>query len=430
MTARDYALHELDLHRLPGWPSRTLGRRGPRPQVPADPRDRALAEQLAIGVTKNLLLLQHLIQHYSNRSLKSIDPLVQKVLAIGLYQLRFLTRIPPSAAVDEAVDQGKRLGRGKAGGFVNFVLRQATRDPHPPLPSADADPREHARVVLSHPPELFDRYVHLVGVERALEMCRHDNAEPPTIVRLFAAVAPGALETAGVTLTPHEQPGMVVVEPAKVAVLAEWARRGLAQPQDPTSASVVPECDLHPGQMALDRCAGLGTKTLQMREAVGEAGTVVAMDPAEQRCGGLESLLAQRGIGNVRVFVAGRMRELPADAPRAFDRVLVDAPCSNSGVLARRPEARYQQVAAALASVGRLQREILDDTAGAVAPGGLLVYSTCSVWPEENERVVAAFLAGHPGFAMLRERATLPHSDGDPAHYRDGGYVAVLRREG
>jgi 16S rRNA (cytosine967-C5)-methyltransferase len=430
MTARDHALHELDLHGLPHWPPRTLPRRGPaRPQPPADPRDRALAEQIAIGVTKNLLLLQHLIQHHSGRSLKSIDPLVQKILAIGLYQLRFLTRIPPSAAVDEAVEQAKRFGRGKAGGFVNAVLRKATRDPDPPLPAADDDPREHARVALSHPPDVFDRYVALTDVERALELCRHDNREPPTVVRLFASVSLEQLQAPGVTVAPHEQPAMLVVEPAKVAVLAEWARHGLAQAQDPTSALVVGEMEIQPGQTVLDRCCGLGTKTLQMCEAVGDAGVVVAMDPAERRISALRGLVEQRRLRNVAAHVAGRMRDLPPEAPASFDRVLIDAPCSNSGVLARRPEARYHQTPGALKSIARVQLGLLDDTAPAVAPRGRLVYSTCSIWPEENERIVDAFLQRHPEFAKLRERATLPHSDANPGRYHDGGYVAVLRRE-
>lgn len=128
MNARDYALLQLDARPLPGWPARQFRRLPRETAAPVDVRDRALGENILIGVVKNLLLLQHLIEHYSRRRLNQIDPPVQKILAVALYQLRFLSRIPASAAVDEAVEQVKRFGLGRAGGFVNAVLRSATRN--------------------------------------------------------------------------------------------------------------------------------------------------------------------------------------------------------------------------------------------------------------------------------------------------------------
>jgi len=128
MSPRDFAFHELAARPLPNWPARD-DRSAHRP--PADPRDVALSENITVGVIKNLLLLQHLIQHYSGRSLKSIEPAVQRILAIALYQLRFLSRVPASAAVDEAVKQSRRFRQARASGFINAVLRKATRDPSP-----------------------------------------------------------------------------------------------------------------------------------------------------------------------------------------------------------------------------------------------------------------------------------------------------------
>src|SRR5690242_2699347 len=170
MNARDAALLELDAIRLPGWRGGAARRR--LQITEPDPRDRALAEQIRIGVIKNLLLLQHLIAHHSDRSLKNIDEIVQKVLAIGLYQLRFLTRIPPSAAVDEAVEQTRRFGQPRAAGFVNAVLRNAIRNPDPPMPP---------EIALSHPHVLMERLRDLLGDEQqVLAFARHDNREPPT----------------------------------------------------------------------------------------------------------------------------------------------------------------------------------------------------------------------------------------------------------
>jgi 16S rRNA (cytosine967-C5)-methyltransferase len=417
MNARDAALIELDRTRLPGWRSSAV--RGRRDATHLDPRDRALAEQIRIGVVKNLLLLQHHIEHHSGRSLKSIDELIQKILAIGLYQLRFLTRIPASAAVDEAVEQTRRFGQPRATGFVNAVLRNAIRNPDPPTP---------AEIELSHPLALMKRLRDLLGDEqRALEFARHDNREPPTIVRLMSGSTIDDLR-AEIDVSPHERPGMCVVHGAKRALLAEWARRGIAQAQDPTSADIVDHLDLQPGQRVLDRCAGLGTKTLQILERIGPSGTILAIDPNHGRIEGLRRLIEERGIANVEVRETAWLAE--NNPTSTFDRILADVPCSNSGVLARRPEARYVQDDRSLASLRKLQLDIIQDTFPFLAPNSRLVYSTCSVWPEENERLVETFLSSHPEFRLIEQRATLPsfHTP-DPQRYQDGGYFAVLGRQ-
>lgn len=428
MNARDFALLELDSRRLPGWKAGALlvGRRDREP--PGDPRDLALADRIVVGVIKNHLLLMHLVRHYSVRNLNQIDPLIVKVLEIGLYQLRFMDRIPPSAAVDEAVEQCRRFGKSSAVSFVNAVLRRATRQPEVDLPDPQTDPVAHAATALSHPAELYRRLTKLMTVEDALRFCRHDNDEPPTLVRSFRDASVESLSTPGVTITPHELPGLSVVENAKRAILESWARRGLAQVQDATSASVVPRMDIYPGQRLLDRCAGLGTKTLQMREHLGVDGTIVAIDPSERRCAGLKSMLEARRITNVSVHQTEMLRAILQAVAGMFDRILVDVPCSNSGVLARRPEARYTQDAASIESLVHLQREILDDTAPHLVSGGLLVYSTCSVWPEENNAQVRAFVDRHPEYSPLEECMTLPSFDASPTGYHDGGFVAVLQR--
>jgi 16S rRNA (cytosine967-C5)-methyltransferase len=421
MTARDHALFELDAKRLPNWPANLLSRDRPRGRL--EPRDLALSEQLTLGVVKNLLLLQHLTQHHSKRNLKSIDPLTQKIIAIGLYQLRFLTRVPPSAAVDEAVKQSRRFGRSRASGFVNAVLRNATRDPDPPLPPP---------IALSHPKQLFRKLEALLGSQDALRFCEHDRLEPPTILRIADPLAVSRIQQLGpdVVISPHEQPHLYVLENAKRPLLAQLAQEGIAQVQDPTAAAVVPRMDIRPGLTVLDRCSGLGTKTLQIAELLGDTGEIHAIDASPQRVEGLRELVHARAVRNVHAHHASWLRDVAGQLPEQFDRILIDAPCSNSGVLARRPEARYHQTDGTLKSLARLQDDILNDTIPATKPRGLLVYSTCSVWPEENRQRVEAFLANHPDFELLEEKSTLPSFDPSPANYHDGGYHAVLRRNG
>jgi 16S rRNA (cytosine967-C5)-methyltransferase len=422
LNARDFALIQLDGKRLPGWKPNLIRERNI--SEPDDPRDWALAEQIVTGVIKTLLSLQHDIEHYSDKSAAKIDPLVVKILAIAIYQLKYLDRIPAAAAVDQAVEQTKRFGQRRSAGFVNAVLRNVGRQPPAPVPDAHADVEGYAQVVLSHPLELFRRLVLLLGTERALAFCRHDNMEPPTIVRLFKGIEPGALNVPSVEILPHHQAGLFVARNARRAVLAQWARDGLAQVQDATAAGVVEQMQISPGQTVLDRCAGLGTKTIQIQERVGMTGQVFAIDPSAFRCAALSQTLKDRNISNVKILQVGKMVPIAAEIPAAFDRILVDVPCSNSGVLARRPEARY---ATGVDCLVKLQRDILEDTLPWLTSGGLLVYSTCSVWPEENERQIKGFLDRHSDLALIEKRSILPDSV-DLLGYHDGGYLAILRK--
>ncbi len=430
MSARDFALASLDQWELPDWPQAQLATRRHRAQMPTDRRDIELASRIYMTAVENLLRINWLIEHFSSRPIRRIDPIVRKILGVALVQILFLDRIPHAAAVDEAVKQARRFGKKSAAPFVNAVLRRATRETPPPLPDANNDPREYARLALSHPPELFDRLVALLGVEDALLCCRHDNREPPTILRLAAGVTIAQLVGPDYSVVPHEQPGMAVVNPAHFENLIDWSVQGLAQPQDPTSAAVVSFCDVQPGHDVLDRCCGMGTKTQQLLQQLGEKGSIVAIDASPMRVDNLRRLMQSRKIENVHAIHGTKVQDAEPWVPEeGFDRVLVDVPCSNSGVLARRIEARYYQSHQAMASLHKLQIEILADTASSIAAGGLLIYSTCSIWPEENEQMVQKFLESTPAFDLLSQQSTLPSFKTDgPTHYHDGGYVAVLRK--
>lgn len=415
MNARDFAWRQLATARLPGWQFDSNSFRPKIAEPPADPRDLDLAHALTQSVTKHLDHLKHLTQHYSGRTPQQIDPAVQIILALGLAQLRFFDRLPPYAVVDEAVNQAKRLGFGKAGGFVNAVLRRALREPNPPLPQPN-DAQEYARAVLSHPPVFFNRLVKLLGPEAALMLAARHNKEAPLIVR----GTPEPVE--GVTVTPHELPGYSVITGATEAVLAEWAKNGVAQAQDPTSAAVVERMDLSTATRVLDRCCGVGTKTLQIATLAPQA-QIVAIDPARFRIETLHRSLAARDAKNVTPVVG---KDVP-DAEALFDRILIDVPCSNSGVLIRRPEARYRQDDGSLRSLEKLQRTIVAGTLPNLAPDGLLVYSTCSIWPDENEDQVRWLTEKFPQLTVVDMGTTLPSLSDDAAKHHDGGFFAVFR---
>ena len=425
--ARISALYDLDQRALPGWPARSMRRL--RAFRLNDPRDIDLSTRIVRGVVKQVLVLQRLIYEYSGRPIAQVDVPVQKIVAIALCQMRDFARVPTHAIVDDAVEQAKAAGLGGASGFVNAVLRKAATDRAHGRPIAAADPAVLAEQVESFPRAAFDPLARLYGAADALALCTRLNCDPPTIGRLIGSTTLDDLAARGVTAEPHEQPRLVVFSEVRQAQLRELADANLCQPQDPTSAATVDILDLQPGQRVLDRCAGRGTKTRQIVERVGSGSRVVAMDPSEDRLKSLRAMIATAGYTNVEAVNAGTIDALDADTAD-FDRVLIDAPCSNSGVFSRRPEARYHQDARHVARVVELQRRILNDTAPVVVPGGLLAYATCSVWPAENEGVVDAFLKTNDRFERVEQRTIAPNPSEDPRHYHDGGFVALLRRKG
>lgn len=423
--ARLLALSYIDQRDLPNWES-SLIKRDLRPRS-IDPRDTDLADRILNGVIKELLILQRLIAEYSGRKRTQIDEPVQKILAMSLYQIRTMDRVPMHAIVSDAVELTKLVGHRSAAAFVNAVLRKSTTDrgvgkPPGKLPARDLAERQH-----SIPKSLFDRLAALYGETDALALCESFNAEPPTLARLIGTTTVDDLRAKGIEAGAHEQPGIVVLPALRRSDFATLSDDGLCQVQDATSAAVVDHLDLRPGQRVLDRCAGRGTKTQQILERIGADGQVVAMDTSKARLRSLEQLTKRRAITNVTPVLAGSIREL-SETPVAFDRILIDAPCSNAGVLARRPEARYHQEADDVAEMVALQRQILRDSADALAVGGRLVYATCSIWPKENEQLIQSFLNADGRFKLIESVATPLRVATSPATYRDGGYFAALER--
>ncbi|MFN4242457.1 MAG: RsmB/NOP family class I SAM-dependent RNA methyltransferase [Tepidisphaerales bacterium] len=424
---RDIALLRLDHAHLPGWPTGLTGR---PPPEPASASDAAFAEVLYVGAVKRLLPLRWRLAHHAGRPLRAIDPLVQKILVLAAWQLTGLTHVPAAIAVDQAVEQTRRFGRAKAAGLVNAVLRNVLRQPPPELPAGTPLP-ERLELLWGIPRAVAARLSDELGPERAELLAAHADLTPPTILRLYSGRSvedvARVLEAHPPPLprvTPHMADGLVVVDGGRREHFAALAEAGIAQVQDPAAAAVVPDMDLAPGLRVLDRCCGNGTKTLQILDLLGPSGHIDATDPDGRRRDRLSALLARRGIGNVCV-----LPEPPPDAP-PYDRVLLDVPCSNSAVLARRPEARFRQRESDLAPLQAVQQALLRDAAGCVKPGGLLVYSTCSLWRSENQQQVGRFLQSDGRFVLRMERLTLPACpDSDATRYTDGGYVAVMVRD-
>jgi 16S rRNA (cytosine967-C5)-methyltransferase len=352
------------------------------------PLDAALASQLVFGCLRFQGQLDHLIQHYSGRKLDQIENTVRILLRLGIYQLRYLDRVPPHAAVHESVELAK-AHRRVAAGFVNAVLRKVKRNPV----------RFPGKAIeLSCPEWLLNRWTAHFGVAAAESVARAALEEPVKYIRLkLGEPAPAQIEIAAT-----EIPGCFRV--------ASSDARGLRL-QDIGSQSLVPLLELSPGESFIDLCAAPGNKTAQALETAVQA---VACDVSFRR-------LAQVPPICPRV-VADATRELPFRP--AFDKILVDAPCSGTGTIARNPEIKWRVTEQELARFHTRQTHILVQAMRRLGSGGRLVYSTCSLEPEENEEVVRAALATLPGCSLVSQKWRLPGRD--PG---DGFYAAVITSE-
>lgn len=420
----------------------------------ADPRDRALASEIVTGTLRWRATLDHLIGQFGRRPVDRLDPEVLEVLRLSAYQLLHLERVPAAAVVRDAVDLARRSGKRSAAGFVNAVLRALDRSrgalPLPPQPAPDA-PRDalldYLSVTLSHPRWLAARWLDRHGFEAAAAWARFNNAPAPLTLRanrlkitvrsLQDRLAAAGVRTAATRYAPD---GLVVVEGHPLGT--PLAEAGLFVPQDEASQLVAAMAGVRPGERVLDACAAPGGKTTAFAAALGDRGLVVATDLRPRRMALLKQTVARCGADAVRLVRADLAERLPfRDA--TFDCVVVDAPCSGLGTIRRDPDIRWRRSPADLERLAATARVMLREAAHVVRPGGRLVYATCSSEPEENDEVVAAFLAETAGFTELPAREvvrgappgvaavldaagrlrTLPH-----VHGLEAFFAVVLRR--
>jgi 16S rRNA (cytosine967-C5)-methyltransferase len=381
-----------------------------------DERDQALASEITIGTLRWRAALDYLIERASRRSLSALDPEVLTILRLTVYQIVHLTRVPPSAAVHDAVDLVREARKKSAAGFVNAVLRAiASEGKRPALPRKPAagEPRYRERLLdflgtsLSHPRWLTERWLSRFGEEDTEAWLRFNNGEAPFTLRanrlrtggpgLAARLREHGVETTPTRFAPH---GLLVASgnPLKTPLQAE----GLFLVQDEASQLVGLMLPVKAGDRVLDACASPGGKTTEIVEQAGDGAPVVASDVRERRVTLLRETLARAGADKVSVTQA----DLRAGAPfkRVFDGVLLDAPCSGLGTLRRDPDLKWKRRPEDLGPLAGTERRMLEQAAEVVRPGGFLLYSTCSSEPEENEQVVAGFLASRADFAPADRR--------------------------
>jgi 16S rRNA (cytosine967-C5)-methyltransferase len=376
-----------------------------------DDRDRSLAAEIIIGVQRWRATLDHLIGHFSKRPLERLDPEVLEILRLSAYQLLYLTRVPAAAVVDDAVRLTERVRKRSARGLVNAVLRAISRSrralPLPPRPDDAADGGravDYLAVTLSHPRWLARRWLRQHGFEATERWLQFNNAQAPLMLRVNRLKGTpedliGQLDAKGFASTRGRYaPDAIAVERGEIlrgaAVDAGWV-----VVQDEASQLVALLAEPAPGTRVLDTCASPGGKTTAMSASMHGEGLLVACDVREQRMKLLRHFVSVTGARNVRLVQADVRQPLPFSRP--FDTVLVDAPCSGLGTLRRDPDIKWRRREEDLPDLARAQLEMLQHASAVVAPGGRLVYATCSSETEENESVVEAFLKATPSFTRV-----------------------------
>lgn len=402
--------------------------------------DRALCYELVMGCLRWQLWLDSLIEHYAGRCAESLDAPVRRALRLGLYQLRFLTRIPASAVVNESVNLAYAARVRSAAPFINAVLRRAVREPEYDPAAHITDPIARIAIETSHPAWLIERWANAFGLDETKAFARANNEAPPVAIRLAGRSSAaldvlGELRSAGAFVTPSAiTPDAWRIEGAN-ARLRELAQQGFVYIQDEASQLVAHALDAQRGERVLDACAAPGSKTTHIAAQSPGLKLLIAGDLHAHRLRIVREAGARLSTTPIQLVVYDATAGLPF-APRTFDRVLVDAPCTGTGTLRRNPEIRWRISPTDITELALRQQRILQQAAQMVAAGGRLVYSTCSIEPEENEAVVASFLEERSDFRSARLTApirllnepgtaarTWPQRDG-----ADGFFIAALER--
>jgi 16S rRNA (cytosine967-C5)-methyltransferase len=411
-------------------------------------RDRGLITELVYGVTQNKLRLDYIISKFSKTKLRKMSSIVLTALRLGVYQIVFLDRVPDFAAVSETVEIIKKYKGQRIANFVNGVLRNITRNKDLiSYPDPEKDPEAYISVFYSFPPWLVKRWVSLYGQSFAEELCRALNEKPRMCIRVNTLKTDkGELRQRLSDENILSEEGLLLEEAlyiADVPVLSNLAsfREGLFQPQDEGSMLVSRVAGVKPGEAVLDVAAAPGGKATHMAQLMSDCGRILAWDLHPHRVELIKETCRRLGI---TIVEAQPWDALKPDFAKyeSFDKVVVDAPCSGLGVIRRKPDIKWTKAPEDISSLKMKQVEMLSCVSRYVKPGGTLIYSTCSIDPEEDEAVIQEFLLDNPEYTLDNLNPFLPKklmADGGGAikgyiklfphlHGVDGFFIARLKR--
>jgi 16S rRNA (cytosine967-C5)-methyltransferase len=404
-------------------------------------KDRALCHELVLGVLRRRLWIDRALEHFAARPIEKLDLPVALALRLGLYQLRFLSRVPASAVVNDSVNLVRSARLKSAASFVNAVLRRADREPeHDPAAEINAG-AEKLAVETSHPVWLIERWLSQFGDAETAAFAQSNNDAAPLAFRLtnqslnsekdiIAELRQGGLDLRPSALAPGAWRSAAASD-----LMRRLADQGLIYFQDEASQLIAHLVARQAGERVLDVCAAPGSKS-SLIGALKRTSLIVAGDIHEHRVRAMKESIARQQNPNVQTVVYDATQPLPLSG-HSFDVVLVDAPCSGTGTLRHNPEIRWRLRPTDIDELSAKQKLILENSARMVRQGGLLIYSTCSVETEENEDVMNHFLGSHTNFTrvslnapreLITENGTVrtwPHRDDVDGFFAAGFQRAV-----
>jgi 16S rRNA (cytosine967-C5)-methyltransferase len=394
-----------------------------------DERDRALLTELTYGSLRWRGAIDARLSQGLSRPLAEVDAPIRNLLRLTCYQLLYLDRIPPYAAVNEAVELAKAFGGRKAGGFVNGVLRNFVRaaNNQSQIPTDMTVPS--LAVTHSHPEWLVQRWLDDFGADAAQALMRANNEKAPLILRanalkvsrdeLLDRLQSAGVEAKAASFAPQ---GVLLPSGGIIESLPGFAE-GLFQVQGEASQLVSCLLSPQPGERILDACAAPGGKSTHIAELMHDEGAIIAIDISERGIAKIKQNVNRLGLKSVRTVRADISERSAESGIAPYDRILVDAPCSGLGTLRAHPEIKWNRGENDIRRLSRLQLKILDQVSGHLKPDGILVYSTCTLTVEENERNVESFLAAHAEFELQGAARYLPRK---AKHMARGKYFQAL----
>jgi 16S rRNA (cytosine967-C5)-methyltransferase len=384
------------------------------------PQDRGLAIELAYGCVRNMRGLDFLIDRKTQG--RQQKPVLRILLRLGLYQLFFLERVPEHAAVHETVELAKHLGFGPQAGFINAVLRGYVRERVETEKLLRDLQTTNPAIAYSHPDWLYQRWEKHWDPENARALLKLNNTPPPVFARantLRGTVdeLTRAWQSEGVDFKARQFDWSPLVfellNHPPLTTLSSF-QKGLFYIQDPSTLLAPKELNSRPGETILDLCAAPGGKTTYIAQLTSNQSTLIAEDIQPGRLAMVKENANRLGA---------KIEIGPTAPDRKFDRILIDAPCSNTGVLRRRVDLRWRIKETEFTRLAATQLNLITQAAARLKPAGTILYSTCSLEPEENQSITQKFLIAHPNFRLDLEREILPFRDGV-----DGAYIARLVR--
>ncbi len=372
------------------------------------PPDRNLLNALVMGAIRHQRALDSIIDSMREGRL---DPLARQVLRIGIFQLLWM-ELPVHAAVNETVNSARKGVRG----LINAILRRTDRERESIQQQLS---QTHPAVYHSHPDWLYQRWVSQFGEEQTIQLMEWNQQPAPTLFRLNRLLATDSQFIQQDDLaTPLDLEHFYLY---KGMPPREWLQSGKIYIQDPATRHCVQLLDPRPGETILDACAAPGGKSFQIAELLNNQGNLVATDSNEKRLPRLEKNLEKLGVTCAKVEKHDWSQPAPSHWHETFDAILLDVPCSNTGVLRRRVDARWRMTEESLTELSVIQSNILQTAIECLKPGGRIVYSTCSIDSAENTKLIEAFLESNTRLKLVKEMHILPQT-----HQTDGAYCALL----